>query len=204
VITWPRVGKALPPPAFDLAEDTRLSAELGISLGSWAPRCRYDDPPAGILEMFGEYVKDEGLAVGWEGDHPVLGRLAIRARLIRFRPDGTAAYLEARLPGPGWGGTWDLSIRGLELERSAVRARRALTAVPLLRDWLGRDTTAATRARQTTADGRAAMAEALRAGGMTIEEAAEEMGRRDPKRGVPDPSTIVRYRRRKRGDSCIS
>lgn len=142
---WPRIARRIPPPRFDLAEKDRLSAELGISRGSWAPGLRVDDPPAGVFEMFGEYAElgeDEHVAVGWEGDLPT-GRLAIRARIVRFRPDGTGAYLEARLPGPawhsGWGpGAWGLSIRGLELERSAVRARRALAAVPVFRAWLGR------------------------------------------------------------------
>jgi hypothetical protein len=131
------------------------------ALGSWAPRCHVNDPPAGILEMFGEPVNNPGLPMGilgegeemprpgWEMDHPV-GRLAIRARLMRFRPDGTAAYLEARLPGPGWAGTWELSIRGLELERSVDRVRKLLlAAVPLIREWIGRDTTAAVEARGT-------------------------------------------------------
>jgi hypothetical protein len=140
VTTWPRRGTVLPPAVYDDDEENRLNVELALPRpGSWAPRCRVDDPPAGILEMFGEYVELDGdahLAVGWEADHPNGWRVAIRARLVRFRPDGTAAYLEARLPGPGWRGTWGLSIRGLDLERSAVRARIASAAVPLFRDWL--------------------------------------------------------------------
>ena len=173
---------------------------LGMGGGSWAPRCHVGDAPAGILEMFGELLvllgdDEEMPRPGWEVDHP-LGLMGLRARLMRFRPDGTAAYLEARLPGPGWGGTWELSIRGLELERSAVRARIALTAMPLLRDWIGRDTTAATRARQAEADRLATEAEELRAEGMTIEQAAEAMGR--------DETTIVRWLARKRGDTRIS
>jgi hypothetical protein len=89
--------------------------------------------------MFGEYVElgeGEHLAVGWEGAHPDGWTIGIRARLVRFRPDGTAAYLEARLPGPGWGGTWEIRLSGIELERSAVRLGVALAAVLLFRDYV--------------------------------------------------------------------
>jgi hypothetical protein len=55
---------------------------------------------------------------------------------------------------------------------------------------------AAILSRQATADADAATAEELRAGGMTIEGAAEALKR--------DATTIVRYRRRKRGDPRIS
>jgi hypothetical protein len=140
VTTWPRLGTALPPPVYDDTEEDGLNLELGLPrAGSWAPRIRVDDRPAGILEMFGEYVEleaDEHLAVGWEGDHPSGWRVGIRARLVRFRPDGTAAYLEARLPGPGWGGTWEIRLAGIELERTAGGSRLALATLPLFRDWV--------------------------------------------------------------------
>lgn len=198
-IAWPRIGLALAPFPMDLERDAKLSSELQCSIGSWARPLRVDDYPAGVLELFGEPVFNLApggtLGVGTWWDDPTYEGLAIRARLVRFRPDGTAAYLEARLPGPGWKGPWQVDIRGIELERSAVRVRKAVATVELLRDWLGRDTTAATKARQAKADELAAEAEALRASGMTIEKTAETLKR--------SSAQITRLRRRVKG-SIIS
>jgi hypothetical protein len=51
VTTWPRLGTALPTPrVYDETAEDCLNVELGLPHpGSWAPRIRVDDRPAGIL-----------------------------------------------------------------------------------------------------------------------------------------------------------
>jgi hypothetical protein len=129
-----------------------------------------------------------------------LPNIVVGACLGDPRWTGWGARIEVKrladAPGTGYR-RWRTTVRVAMPGWFAKLAAVYVDAVPPL--------AAALASRQATADGRAAIAEELRGpGGLTIWQAAAEMGRLDPDRGAPDPATIVRYRSRKRGDSRIS